>query len=278
MAYSFGDDTLFLQLKEAGALGDRNRLAELAWRGLEPIIGMELRKSDFAMFTTEDRQDAKQEAMLYVFGKLDDFLANPLNDPDCDSKDRYTPAKRQAWAHLTVRYALLHVRDRIKKHALSPGAEKGEYFDVDSLDRELGDEDGSRIVDFIPASCSAPGEDMLKRERLTQACRAFFSLKNAPELLAAVGFVILSESLTGTHRSLDAYADLLNGMPVLQVVAAIGRMLDEYGIERAALDSLKKRLDDDEDRTIDGLTAKTLANRKNSMLSTLRTGPAGEEE
>ena len=278
MAYSFGDDAFFLQLKETAARGDRDRLAELAWRGLEPIVGTQLRKSAFAMFTAEDRQDAKQEAMLYAFGRLDDFLANPLNDPECDREDRYTPAKRQAWAHRVVHHALLHVRDKIKKHALSPGAEKGEYYGVDSLDREVGDENGGRIVDFIPDGHSAPDENLLKRERLTQACRAFFGLKNTPELLAAVGFVILSESLTGAHRSLDAYADLLNGMPTLQVIAAIGRMLDEYGIDRAALDDLRKRLGDDNDRTIDGLTAKTLANRKNSMLSTLRAGPVGEEE
>lgn len=278
MAYSFGEDAFFYQLKEARASGDRDGLMALAWRGFEPVIGMELRKSAFAMFSAEDRQDAKQEAMLYAFGKLGDFLDNPLNDPGCESKERYGPVKRQAWAHRVVYHALLHVRDSIKKHALSPGVQSGELMSVESLDREIGDEDGGRIVDFIPAERSGADEGLLLRERLAEACGAFFALKNSPELLAAVGFVIISEALTGAHRSLDAYADLLNGMPALSVVSAIERMLGEYGVGGAALSGVKKRLGGDGSRTIEGLTAKSLANRKNSMLSTLRAGPTGEED
>ena len=277
MAYSFGDDAVFLELKESWASGDQNRVVELLQRSLKPIVATQLRKEGFAMFTAEDRQDAEQEALFYVFRKLGGFLANPLNDPTCKDKKRFTPRRRQAWAHLWVGNALKHIRDQAKP-SLSPGIGEEKYCKVDSLDREVSDENGSRLMDSLSDGHSVPDENLLKRERLTQACRAFFSLKNTPELLTAVGFVILSESLTGTHRSLDTYADLLNGMPVLKVVAAISRMLDEYGIDLAALDSLKKRLGDDENQKIDGLTAKTLANRKNSMLSTLRNGPAGEEE
>ena len=277
MAYSFGSDEFFMRLRDAHTAGDRERLAELAYAGLGPVVATELRKSAFAMFTPEDRQDAKQEVMLYALGRLGAFLDDPRNDPDSTDPERFTPVKRQAWAHRIAYHALLHVRDRIKKHALSPGGPGGESVRVDSLDRELGDGDGGRVVDFIPADHAAPDERTLLRERLEEACQAFFSLKNAPELLAAVGFVILSESLTGAHRSLEAYADLLNGMPAARVVAAMERLLSEYGIDRAVLDGLKRRLDGDDARTIDGLTAKTLANRKNSMLSTLRAGRAREE-
>lgn len=277
MAHCFGDDAFFCELREARASGDRNRLAEAAYRGLMPVIASELRKTAFAMFTHEDRQDAQQEALMYVFDRLDAYLDNPLNDPACASEERYTPVKRQAWAHRTVYHALLHVRDRVKKHALSPAGQSGVYAPVDSLDRSLEDGDGSRLGDLIPDAADGPGEAMLRQERLEEACRAFFGLNNAPELLAAVGFVILSESLTGAHRSLDDYAELLNGMPAAGVVSAMERLLDRYEIDAGVLDGLRRRLDGGEPARIDGLTAKTLANRKNSMLSTLRSRRAREE-
>ena len=278
MAYSFGDDAFIHQLKEVKATGDRDALMALAWRGLEPVVAMELRKSDFGMFNAQDREDAKQEAMLYVYKALDGFLDNPLNDPACEAENRYTPAKRQGWVHLLVNKALMRTRDRIKKHALSPGAARDTYERVESLDKEIGTDGDSREADFIPADGPAPDQALLLRERLAEAMEAFFGLKNSPELLAAVGFVILSEALTGAHRSLDAYADLLNGMPALSVVGAIERMLGEYGVDGAVLAELRRRLNGDGERTIEGLTAKTLANRKNSMLSTLRAQPPREED
>lgn len=312
MAYSFGNDILFLQMKEALASNDRERLAALLLSGIEPVIAMELRRSEvFGMFTAEDRKDATQEAWFYIFVRLEPFLNDPRNDPDCESEDRYTPARRQRWAHLMVGYAFLHMRDRNKKHAKSPGAHDGDSSDagfpdelegesltmdspgpnnptkkpkdkgipVISLDRYVADyENGTKVMDFISGNQAAPDEELLKRERMTQACRAFFDLKNSPELLAAVGFVILSESLTRTHRSLDAYANLLNGKPAMQVVASIERILDEFDIDPSALDKLKKRLAGDKMRTIDNLTAKSLANRKNSMLSTLRRASTDEED
>lgn len=279
MAYSFGDDAFFLQLKEADASGDRERLAELAYRGFEPIVAMELKKSAFAMFTPEDRQDAKQEAVLYALEKLGAFLRNPLNDPSCGAPERYTPVKRQAWAHRVAYHALLHVRDKIRRHALSPGEQRGTYRAVDSLDRKLADGSEGSVGDFIPSERDGPEARVLMNERLEEACRAFFGLNNAPELLAAVGFVILSESLTGVHRSLEAYAEQLNGMSVGAVAGAMKRLLGAYGVDGAALDGLMRRLDGDgHARRIGGLTARTLANRKNSMLTRLRSDLAEERE
>ena len=91
----------------------------------------------------------------------------------------------------------------------------------------------------------------------------------------------MEKETTGVYISghpLDAYADLLNGMPALSVVGAIERMLGEYDIDGSVLAGLRRRLNGDGERTIEGLTAKTLANRKNSMLSTLRAGPPREED
>ena len=277
MTYSFGDDAVFSQLKKARASGDQNALAVLLFQRLEPVIRSELKKTAFAMFTAEDREDASQEARLYVLQKLDDFLDNPLNDPSCEDENRFTPVKRQSWAHRVVFHALLHVRDRIKKHAIAPGGDPGQFTPIDSLDRELGDNDQGTLADVVPDNQGEPIGALLQKERLEEACRAFFGLNNSPEMLAAVGFVILSESLAGTHYPLDTYADMLNGMPADRIVALIERLLTAYTIDVDVLSGIKKRLGGKE-RVINGLTAKKLANRKNSMLSVLRAGPAAEEE
>ena len=278
MAGNFGSDSFFLQLKEALSTGDREEFSRMVYEELGPVMDMELRKSAFALFTSADREDARQEAVMYVLSMMDGFMANPLNDPTSGAENHYSPSKKMSWLHLMANLGLKHALKRVEKHALAPAPEKGKYAAVVSLNEKIQEDGDDERMDGIESHEATPEEQVLLKERVGEACRAFFSLNNSPSLLAAVGFVILSETLGGRNRSLDDYARVLNGQKVDRVISEMETLLIQYEIDPGVLEALKARAAESGDESaIGGLTAKTLANRKNSMLTRL-SGLFGREK
>ena len=278
MAGNFGSDSFFLQLKQALSSGDREEFSRLVYEELEPVMNMELRKSAFSLFTPEDREDARQEAAMYVLGMMDGFMANPQNDPESGAENLYSPSKKMSWLHLMANLGLKHALKRVQKQALAPGLEKGRYAAVVSLNEKAQEDGDDERMDRIESRQATPEERVLLKERVADACRAFFGLNNSPSLLTAVGYVILCEALGGQKLSLEDYAQALNGRKVGRVISDMEVLLAQYEIDPGVLDALKARAAESGGGSpIEGLTAKTLANRKNSMLTRL-SGLFGREK
>ena len=74
MSETFGSDTFQLGLLNAWRRDDREQMAILLESHVYRIGGMFLKKTSFDHYSYEDRQDALQDAMLYVLRKIDGFL------------------------------------------------------------------------------------------------------------------------------------------------------------------------------------------------------------
>lgn len=289
MARGMPADDVFVQLKTLYDSQQTEEYVSLLHKEAQAAMDMELRKSVFALYRPSDREDARQEALMYLFSKMDAFMRDPRNDAASAAPDSFSSAQKKAWLHKTLYLGLLHSRDRVQKENYSQDrrqtaqAEQGKLIPIDSLDRSVTEEKGRTLADTIPSGEAAYEETLMLREEVQEACQALFSLPNSPELLAAVGFVILSETLGGRHRSLADYAALLENRLVEEVLGQIERLLLSNGLSNRVLLPLKERTTHSRrekfkgELRIMGITPKTLANRKNSMLNQLRK-TAQEEE
>lgn len=266
MGETFGSDAFFIKLKRAKETGDRERFQMMVIEKVQSKAAVLMRRYPYTRYSREDREDAMQETILSMLGKVDAFVDDPRNDPESGREDGYGPLQRQRWFVEGVDLALKHHRNKVFKHSA-----------VDSLDKEFDGEDGGSLMDVIPSKQPTPEQDMLRRERLAEALRKLFSLRNAPELLAAMGYMLLEENLLGARRSQAQYAELLNGMRVGELLDKLEASLVEAEIDIRVMAPLRARVKD-ADAVIGGLNPRNIANRKNSILTTLRTDPDDEED
>lgn len=264
MSESFGSDSFFRQMKEAQQAQDRDRLGALLWPHVQRIGNFILRRSAYSYYSFQDRQDAA----LYVLGAIDGFLDDPRNDPAAEAAARYLEKGKMSWLYQYVFNGIRHSADKVLKNR------------HDSLDRPAScQEDERSLGDTIPAPGEAAEERMLRREGLEKACRDFFSLPNDPAVIAAVGFIILRDELRPRKTSLEAYAQALRKTDMAALLRGIEKLLKESGVDAGVLDPLRERIDPAApSQALRDVTAKRLANRKNSMLTALRKKRKDEED
>ena len=266
MAETFGSDAFFIGLKRAREAGDRERFQMMFIEKVQAKAAVLMQRFPYTRYSREDREDAIQETVLYMLGKADAFMDDPRNDPESGREDGFGPLQRQRWLAEGVSFALKHHRVKVFKHA-----------DVDSLNREFDGGDGGSLMDITPSRQPTPEQNLMRRERLAEAFRKLFSLGNAPELLAAMGYMLLEENLLGARRSQAQYAELLNGMRVGELLDMLEASLAEAEIDIRVMAPLRSRVKD-AGTVIEGMNPRNMANRKNSILTTLRTDPNDEED
>lgn len=274
----FGNDQVFLKLKTLYDSDEKEQFARLLCEKTEPVITMQLKKSVFSIYTEQDKEDAAQDALLYVLEKIGDFLNNPANDPALAGENQFSEVQKQGWLHKTVFNGLRHSLNRVKNSYYTPGNEEKSLQRIHSLDMTVPDSDLS-MYNEIPSGALGPEEAFLLREQVEEACTAFFSLKNSPSLLACIGLVILTENLDNDSFSLADYVNIMNGKKLEDIIQLLEEVLFRHKISQNVLDPLKNRINDEmSHQKIDSLTEKNIANRKNSMLSMLRKRERKKED
>lgn len=264
MDLRFGNAIMYAELKAAYEAYDVNRLYALIGADVETVCNVLLNQSKYRSYNRADREDVKQSAWMHVQDTLlEKFFSDPRNDPAAENC--YAAGQKNGWLYKCLSN---YLTDQVKKFY--------RIASVDSIDRPLS-ADGEITIGTIQKDPNQNTEEVfMRRTLLIDSMRTFYSLKNAPELLAGVGYVILETELESRGHSYNDYVDALNGCPAARVVRVTGTLLHRHQIERTMLSPLKKRLQITREnplgdgRIITGLTAKTLANRKNSMLTTLR--------
>ncbi len=268
MVKQFSNEDLYLQLKPLYESGDRERFAVLLCETAAPVITVQLKKSVFSIYNSDDKDDAAQDALLYLLDKIDGFMQDPENDPGSDAQHHYSAADKRAWLHMTVYNGLRHSFDRIYRS----------FSRTVSLDQDSGDEEQS-LLEQLSSKAPGPEDQVLVTETCEEACRAFFSLKNTPVLLGCVGYLLLVENLTHVRIPLDEYTEMLNGATLAWIIGQMEELLKTFRMSSSVLDPLKARTDADMlERPIEGLSPQSLSNRKNSMLKTLRAGIQKKKE
>ena len=267
MAMKFGTAPFYRLLKDAYDRGDMSQVMELLYPEIMIVARQKLALSCFAGLNREDREDACSIAVLEMtFEKIGGFLENPRNDPDMP--DAYPQISQLSWLHKAVRSIITDAVLEIKvgKKMVFRKDKKKVIPVIISTDQPTGKDDltwGDRLAD---KRLTAEAH-LLLRERIAEVLAALFKMENTPERLAAVGFVILSENLTDVHRGYDEYAALLNGCRVGVVLDHMALLLRRWDIDDSVLDPVRSR---GNDCVIEGLTGKKLANRKNSILKSLK--------
>ena len=280
MIGQFGSDQVFETLKALYDTGDREQFATLLYEKVMPVIAVQLKKSVFSIYSKQDKEDASQDALIYVFGKMDAFLHDEANNPTSTEITPYTEAQKQGWLHKTVFNGLRHSLNQVTNSYFTPSQVKGndltggekeksrqriEYLDSISSDTDLS------LYHYTPSSELNPEETYLLKDQVQEACSGFFSLNNSPPLLASIGLVILTEYLDNAPFSLSEYVNIINGKKLGDIVLLLEESLSRHKISLNVLDPLKERISDDlSEHQIEGLTEKIISNRKNSMLTMLR--------
>jgi len=260
MEYHFGSDEFFFLLKSAYEEEDTDTIGELLWPMVCKASHQLFKKECFWGYSPGDKEDAQQDAMLYVLKKIESFLLNPRNNPFAPEDIRYSPRQKEKLFYQLVEYGLLHSYRDIYKGP--------ETISID----EYRNKENSRTFEqtlVVPDKWS-PEACLEARDSLEKALYSFFSLPNNPETLASIGFVIISEQMSNRSMSLEEYANLLNGKSVNMIVAKIETLLKPLRLHFDVLSPLKKRLESQSNlHQFISLTPSKLANRKNSILSKL---------
>ena len=260
MVEKFGSDSFFYQMKEAQQTQDRDRLAELLKLHVQRIGSFILRHEKYEYYSFHDRQDAIQDATLYVLGFIDGFLDDPRNDPRTEEGARFSEKQKNSWFYKRVFHGVLHSSKKILKNQ------------HDSLDRPAtGQNDKRSLGDVIPAPDSAADGGATPRGRLEEAFHAFFSLPNDPAIIAAVGFIILRNELRPKKLSLETYAEALRKTDMVTLIRSVEKLLREVGVDESVLNPLRKRINFAvASQCLQNVTAEKLTKRKSDMLKKLK--------
>ena len=263
MNEAFGSDSFFAGLKAAWDRNDREEMALLLDAHVKRVGGRLLQKSCFSHYTCQDREDALQDAMLYVLKNIDAFLRDPRNSPDSPEDTRYSEHEKNGWLRKVVFNGLRHSSQRILQNS------------HDSLDRTLGEaEDGFTLANVVPLRSKTMEDALECREMAEEALRRLFGLPNEPATLAAVGYMILVSEMEKVKIPLEGFADYFNKTPVSTLISQMRLLLVRHGLDGEVLLPLEERMRTDPGHAQE-MTAKKLANRKSSILRELRLGKDG---
>lgn len=252
---NFGSDELHLELRKAYDSGDRAYAGTLLYEPVRRTARHLFAKfrDHFSMYSRQDQEDAVQNAMAYMLEHLQD-LAYP--------KDEGTPC-----FSYYAKFVLSGLRKR--RHKIIRD-NKTESLDT-PVNSDDGDDHERTRMDFIPSTAAQPDRVALARDNLFNALRDFFQLKNNPETIVSVGYIILNDVLGTNPMSLAEYADYFNGRKVATVLLEIEDILNVLRLDTSVLaPARKKLLAEPVPPKFAGVTEKKLANRKNSVLDAMR--------
>ncbi len=266
----FGSDEFFRKMKHLW-IADRDEAAKLLKEQVEQICRIIIWKygKHFKNVTKEDFQDYASEAWIRMWQNMDRFLSEPRNDPDSDGP-HYTPNEKVKLAIKLILINMLQVRDR--KMGKKPTVVKGKYIYVDSLDRPIKSNEKNSVTVGEHTSSRDPGPEQqaVLSDFARYALQELLSLPNDSETLAAVAYVILNETF-GEKQSMEDYANQLNQSPMLQIIAKMETMLADNDMNPGWMLLFRQRIEKEGgDRTVNGLTAAKLANRKNDIQDRIR--------
>lgn len=253
----FGSEELHLALRAACDAQDLSRAAELLYEPVQKTAGSLFfkKREFFVKYTREDREDAIHDALLYMLERLRE-IAYP----------REEGVPKYAYYARFVFHGLIRRRSKVMRAAA-----------WDSLDQPIpsargtGDDKEQSLLDIVPSAKDQPESAVLTRDLLCKALRAFFSLPNEPETLAAVGWVIMNDVLGDPRVSMKEYVEKLNGTPVADTVRRLEGLMAEYGLDARLLEPLKARLcGSGAGARFSGVTEGKLSNRKNSVTTKMR--------
>lgn len=251
----FGSEELHLALRAACDAQDLSKAAELLYEPVQKTAGSLFfkKREFFVKYTREDREDAIHDALLYMLERLRE-IAYP----------REEGVPKYAYYARFVFHGLIRNRSKVIRA-------------WDSLDQPIpstkgtGDDKEQSLLDIVPSTKDQPESAVLTRDLLSKALRAFFSLPNEPETLAAVGWVIMNDVLGDPRMSMKEYVEKLNGTPVADTVGQIERLMAEDGLDARLLEPLKARLrKSGAGARFSGMTEGKLSNRKNSVTTKMR--------
>lgn len=253
----FGTEELHLALQEACAAGDLSYAAEIlyepVWRTSRLLFAK--KRDRFALYTREDQEDAVHNALLYMLDRLDK-LAYPNND-GIPNYSFYAEFVLNGLCQ--NRYRIMQRAAQISPDDPIPGG-------------AASDDDRERTLqDILPSAQPLPDAVLIAREELHKALSAFFSLRNSPETLVSVGFIILNENLGIKPMSLKQCVEYFTTHSVAEVLAVIEKILVQNDQDTGVLAPLKSRLRSGSAvPSFDGITEARLANRKNDILTRMR--------
>ena len=75
------DDNFFTRLKNAYDTNCQEEFSAFLYEEAQIIMSVELKKSVFSVYSAEDKEDARQEALLYLLSRIDEFMCDPRNYP-----------------------------------------------------------------------------------------------------------------------------------------------------------------------------------------------------
>lgn len=254
----FESDAFFYELKKAYDAQDKEEMAALLYPHIEKtshyLFGKHYNK--YANYTEEDRRDAIQEAALLVMNSVHKYLENPRNHPQCPADTQYSPQQKRSYFFRLIEWGL----QSIKKP--EPPIEPIDPFTEHSEDDHLS------LIDKLASPVGNPEEVFLKRNLLNRALKAFFDLPSKPDILVSVGFIILHSAFSPARKTMDNYADFLNGKKVIAIIALMERLLMRYHLDTGVLHPLKKALaTSNPKKTFEDITKGKLANRKNRIIN-----------
>lgn len=260
----FGSDEFFRQMKRLWSTdqdGAATYLMDQVKRVCRKIIMIP--DNGFFDVTPEDFEDYSHEAWLKMWINMEDFLSNPMNDPDSEGP-HYDHGQKSRLAYSLIRWVMQQTRDR--KFGKNPKGAKSKRVKILSTDCPVNNQaGGTTLGEFIPDPKQEPDRLAVVRDSVRDALNELFSLPSNPETLTAVAYVILNNTLA-QKQSMNDYANALNQWTVLQAGERIETMLAENGMDPAWMLPLRRRMEKEGgDRPITGLTAAKLANRKNDV-------------
>ncbi len=260
MSETFGSASFYLRLKTAWSGNDREQMAELLEEHVRRIGGMFLQRSSFHYYSYEDREDALQDAMLYVLRNIDSFLADPRNDPAAGGEAAYLEHEKNGWLRRVVFNGIRHSSQRILRNS------------HESLDRPVGEqEDGATLENIVSLRSRRMEDEVVCRSQAEEALKSLFSLPNEPATLAVIGYMVMIGELENRKISLEGYAAYFQKTPLRALISQMDILLNRHQLNRNVLAPLRKRTDAlPEGAGMPEITARKLANRKNSVLQELR--------
>lgn len=260
----YWSDDFVRELKAAYEAGDNNRVMEM----IEPFIIRHTRRmlADPRMGcffpSLADKEDALQEVRIHAMKNVAKFFRDPSNDPDSGAEQiRWTGERVNYWKQ-TIIWKLNDMRKKI-----------GRQVRTYSYDAEVKNQDGDEYQkkEELSDGSLALDEQAVNKEKLQHTLERLYSLKNDPETLLAVGYMILNNVLGGGKLSYRDYSEVFCRASAKEILLDTHELLMRVRIDSKVLKPLYERLDFESDAWEKrGWEENMLANRKHMVLKRMK--------
>ena len=223
MNESFGSDSFFARLKGAWDANELDQVAELLESHVTRIGMTCLKQSCFSHYSYHDKEDAIQDAMLYVLQRIGSFLTDPRNDSNTQEGTLFLEQEKNSWLRKTVFNGIRHSSRRVLKH---------NYVSLDETVEKS--QTSIKQLDVISLHTVQTDDNLLAREQVEEALRSLFSLPNEPATIITIGYMILVSELENIHFSVEKYADYFRKTPMYIVISQMETLLSKHQLNEKA--------------------------------------------